>query len=29
MDEMPTLVYFESQVPNFYDGDLKNEGKCF
>ena len=24
-NEMPTLVYFEDQIPNFYEDDLKNE----
>lgn len=25
IDELPTVVYIENQVPNFYEGDLKNE----
>lgn len=25
IDEIPTLVYFENQIPNIYDGDLMNE----
>ena len=24
-NELPTLVYFEDQIPNFYEDDLKNE----
>ena len=26
-DELPTLVYFEEKIPNFYQGDLMNEEK--
>ncbi|KAL0274697.1 UNVERIFIED_CONTAM: hypothetical protein PYX00_002764 [Menopon gallinae] len=25
IDEIPSLVYFEKEVPNLYDGDLENE----
>lgn len=26
-DELPALVYFEKQIPNLYDGDLRREEK--
>lgn len=25
IDDIPSLVYFEKEVPNLYDGDLENE----